>query len=202
MKIRYSDTKSSRVIRISMVLFLIGVTLGAISANILKDSYFKGIEVFGDAYFDKLYVLDIDHGRLLSYILWNNFKRYFIFWIFAITAIGIPYMMFAVGYVGFCTGFLLSVAIIKYGLNGFFLFLLYLFPQYLLYFPVAIIVLVQGYQLCVSLYYNIPLNKKNKMSLIFEKIPVILFFFLLIILGSLSEAYINSLVLQKMLRYF
>lgn len=202
MKIRYGVSKDANIIKISVVIFLIGVMLGAIGANIFKDSYFSQIEIFGDTYFDKLYILDIDHGKLFGYVFWNNLKKYLLFWIFSVTVIGIPYMMLTVGSCGVCTGFLLSVALLKYGFKGIFLFLLYIFPQYLIYFPVALIALVQGYNLCISLYFRIPLNKKSKFKLILEKVPMILILFLIIIIGALSEAYINSFILQKMVKYF
>lgn len=202
MKIRYGASKEANILKITIIIFLVGVMLGAIGANIFKEAYFNDIEIFGDSYFDKLHVLDIDHGKLFGYIFWNNFKKYLLFWIFAITVIGIPYMMLSVGYTGICTGFLLSVSILKFGFKGVFLFVLYIFPQYLIYFPVALIVLVQGYNLCISLYFKLPLNKKGKLKLILEKVPMIFILFLIILIGALSEAYINSFILQKMIRYF
>lgn len=202
MKIRYGVSKDANIIKIAVMVFLVGVLLGAIGANVFKDAYFKDMKIFGEGYFDKLYVLDIDHGKLFGYIFWNNLKKYLLFWIFSVTVVGIPYMVFSVGYSGLSTGFLLAVSVLKFGVKGIFLFLLYIFPQYLIYFPVALITLIQGYHLCTNLYFRVPLNKKGKAKIILEKVPTILILFLIILIGALSEAYINSFIIQKMARYF
>lgn len=195
-------SKDTNITKIIAIIFLLGAFLGIIGANVFKDAYFKDMESFLDGYFDKLYILDIDRGRLFGYVFWNNFKKYFLFWIFAITAIGIPYMAVSVGYAGLSTGFLLTASVVKFGLKGIFLFFLYIFPQFLIYFPVAVITLLQGVHLCADLYFNGPLNKKGKTKAILEKVPLILFLFLIILIGALTEAYINSFILQKMARYF
>lgn len=194
--------KDAKIIKIALIIFGLGFFLGVIGANVFKDAYFNDMENFLDGYFDKLYVLDIDQKRLFGYVFWNNFKKYFLFWIFAMTALGIPYMGISVGYTGLSAGFLLAVSMVKFGIKGFFLYILYIFPQCFIYFPVAVITLLQGFNMCMNLYYSGPLNRKGKSKVIFEKVPMILFIFLIILIGALIEAYMNSFILQKMARFF
>lgn len=183
--------------RIAILLLLLGVLLGTIFANLFKDIYLSDITLTNSMNISKINTLQINYGSLLKFVLENNYKKYFLLWILSATVIGIPFMVLFIVYHGFCTGFIISISTMQYGLKGILLFLAYIFPQYLIYIPIYIFALWKGYDMCINMYYNTKTNMKSKMGVVIERLPFILVLAVMLLLGSIVETYFNTFILQK-----
>lgn len=184
------------------MLFIIGVVIGSVLANVSKELYFDQIEIFGGQYLNKIGALNINYSNLLRFVIWNHYKIFLIAWILSVTVIGILFMAGSILYAGATTGFLVSVAVMQYGWKGVLIFLSYLFPQYFIYIPVALLTTIQCHRLCIRCNFGIPMNRKGKVRLVIEKIPVIILLAVLLLIGCFAETYLNSQMLQKVLTAF
>lgn len=186
--------------RAALLFLLGGIIFGALYANIFRDIYIDNIEFFDSYYISKMNLIEIDYGLLFQYIIMNSYKQFILFWIFSITILGIPYMVFSLIYFGFSTGFIISVATMKYGIKGLLLFLTYIFPQYIIYIPAALVCLLVGYRLCKDMNASNSLNGKNKWRIVIEKLPIIFLLGVFILIGCVMETYINSFLLKKVIQ--
>lgn len=199
---KYSESIDRKIIKYGMVLYLIGVFFGAILAHIFKDFFLNNVEIFRESFNHKLMTLDIDCGVLFGYVMWSNTKQFLWLFLFSVTSLGVPYIICKISYSGFTTGLLLSTAIFHYNAKGVLLFVLYIFPQGILYIPVWYLLYLQSYHLNESLLQN-PINyRKNRMKIIMERLPSFLLLFIILFIAGLLEVYINSPIVQWGLNIF
>lgn len=200
---KYSNSQDKRRVRIGIILYLAGVLIGAIVANLWKGFFLNHVEVFRPSFHQKLMTLTIDYGVLFGYVMWSHVKHFFILCLFTITSLGIPYIICKISYSGFTTGLLLSVAILHYQVKGILLFVLYIFPQCIFYIPVWYLLYIQSYRLNEALFQDSIGNyKKNRMKTIVERLPAFLLLLFILFIGGLVEIYVNSPIVQWALQIF
>jgi len=111
-------------------------------------------------------------------------------------------MLYKLAAFGFTTGFFISSVAMQYGIKGLLLILAYIFPHGLIYIPVVILCLYNGYRLSKTIYYDNP----GSLSLIIRQLKsymfLLIFLVALILLGSFLEAYAGSFFLKKILVLF
>ncbi|MDF2542061.1 MAG: putative rane protein [Herbinix sp.] len=183
----------------AVLLLIIGVIVGVICANVFQTSYYDQMVSYESDIFTGISTMKIDYFALLIYVLGNNFREYFVFWLASVTILGIPYMVYKILSFGFTTGFFVSAITMQYGYKGILIILVYAFPHGLLYLPVALFSLYKGYNLCRSMYHEYKNNVNNKLKLVKEQLPSVLLLAIVLLLGSIMEAYIGAFLLQKTL---
>lgn len=187
------------VIQISIILLIIGVFLGVLCANVFQENYSIQMQNYEDNVFSKIIINDIDYSGLFQYVLGKNFNDFVIFWLLSITILGIPYMALKVTSFGFFSGFLISAVAMRYGIKGLLLVLAYVFPQGLLYFPISIICLLKGFELCRTIYSE-NRNSLGGISKIVKKyLILILLLAIALVIASFLEAYPGAYFLKKAL---
>ena len=189
-------------IQIAVILLILGLFFGILTANVFKGNYFGQMEKYQNEVFPEISNGDIDYNRLFFRILGDNYKEFLLFWVLSITILGVPYMAFKITVFGFTAGFFISAVAMQYGFKGIILIFAYLFPHWIIYLPIYYFCLYKGYQLCRSIYFDrreylgsIPKQVKQYLPLIFV-LAVLLFF------GSFLEAYAGSFLLKKALGLF
>lgn len=198
----YLESKDGRIIKYGVILYLFGVLVGTILAHLCKDFFINNVEIFRESFNNKLISLEIDYGVLFGYVMWSNTKQFLLLCLFTVTTMGLPYIICKITYSGFTTGLLLSAAIFQYQTKGVLLFVLYIFPQCIIYIPVWYLLYIQCYRLNEVLLQN-PINyRKNRMKTILEKLPRFLVLFFILFIGGLFEIYINSSIVQWGLKIF
>ena len=191
--------KGLKNIQIAGILFFVGILIGVFAANLLKDYYLGDIKVLDTKYYSILTTDNLDYISLLKYTLLDHMKEFFIYWILCLTIIGIPYVILAIVYKGFGIGFLISVTTVLYGSKGILLFFAYLMPQALIYVPVILICLRKGYQLAQRSFYKTKARIDFNKSMIMGYLAVVFILMTLIIIGSLLETYLGTILLKRAL---
>lgn len=176
--------------------FLIGMLLLKYKENILRNQ--SGI--FGDYYLEQYSFLEIDKRSLTWMLMKERGKWIIIMWALGFTGIGV----FAV-YVfdvlwGFLFSIVLSAVIFQQGLAGVGLVFLLVMPQALIYIPFWLWFLQviadrsNAYRNSQKMGRIMKGNRQYVMSLI-AGVGVFL-------LGILTESYLNSWLVQQILRFF
>lgn len=190
------------VMQISILLIIAGLFFGILFANLFQPYYYEKMVNYHDHIFSDIVRENIDYSGLFIYILSKNLREFVVFWLLCITILGIPYMIFKLFIFGFTAGFLISSIAIQFGIKGILLILAYIFPHGLVYIPVIILCLYNGYRLTRTIYYenagHIGIIIKQLKSYVF----LLIFLTVLILLGSFLEAYVGSFFLKKILVLF
>lgn len=189
-------------VKVGLIILAFGILLGIIFSKILKELYWNQLDIIDSSYFTKIRSINIDYHVLFRYVLWKNFRIFILFWILSATVLGIPYITLSILYGGFESGFFLSVILMRYGLKGILLLFGYTFPHYIIYILVALISLRSGYWLCRSMYYDTKMGRKGKVERIAKQLVLIVILGAALLLGVLTETYIGSFILKKILVLF
>lgn len=187
---------------VAIAVFLFMMILGAVFAKVTKNLIVNGIGGLNSRYFSTIYNMEIEYWDYFKYLLWENIKSYTLIWIFSLTILGIPYFCFVVAKAGFLSGYLLSVLLSTYQWKGFLLFLVYHFPQDLIYIPVWIMTLNYGYRLTMEMNHGQVTPSLHNIGLVRKYIRFILILLLALIVGSVLETFAGSLLVKKTLGLF
>ncbi|NLZ80412.1 MAG: hypothetical protein GX913_01190 [Clostridiales bacterium] len=170
-----------------LMVYFIGLILGTLFFNLCNSAYIEEMGIFKNSFIDKLNSLDFSSGELFQYILPKRFKTFFILWGLQITVLGLPVLISYSGYYGFSSGLLVSAFSMGYGFKGIFYFLSLLFPHYLVYlFIWLLIIRKRG-------------SFRNKSDLLEFSFSFFLLFILLII-GVFAESFLNTSILKTLLK--
>jgi stage II sporulation protein M len=187
------------ILQISFLLMAAGLIAGIISANMFRPFYYERMISYHNSVFSDIVRENIDYKGLFIYILGKNFREFIAFALLSVTILGIPYIIFKIIAFGFTTGFFISAVAAQYGFKGILLVLAYQFPHGIIYFPIIILCIHRGFEICRSIYYD----SRDYMGSIRRNIKAYLIFCLfisvLLAAGSFLEAYAGSFLLKKVL---
>jgi stage II sporulation protein M len=190
------------IIQVAVIVLIIGLFLGIVSANVFQESFTKRLQIYEDNVFTEIVDSEIDHAGLFRYILGNNFSDFIMFWLLCITILGIPYMALKIASFGFFAGFFISAITMEYGFKGIILVLIYLFPHGLMYLPIVLICLYKGYSLSRDIYQSSHTSLAAIIKPIRENLLVIVLLAVALIFASFLEAYPGAYFLKKALGLF
>lgn len=180
------------------ILLVIGIVIGSISIKILNIKEKNEIVSFFNSFFKLLYDSNIDSKLLFKESLIGNAKLMFIIWITGAIMVGVVIIPIVVLFRGYAIGFTVGFLVNEFGLKGFLFSVFALLPQNI--FIVPGIVSISSIGLSYSL--NKIKNKKSRitssnllMNFINYSILMLLFCILLII-GSIIEAYITPVFMK------
>lgn len=182
---------------------MIGISSGAITIKVLNTGQKNELINFLDSFFKVLNENSISSFSLLKQSLMNNLQTVILIWILGIIVVGIPVIMGVLILRGFVIGFTVGFLIEGFGLKGFLFALFAVMPQNIFIIPCLIIISVIATKFSVVIIKNKlrkapSYNFSNKVS----KYSVSIFMIsLLILLGSLVEAYITPFFMRLISSY-
>ena len=178
--------------------FLKGITLLFVIGFLLGVGVFAGLKEHLAEYTNRFYKnvienitnYEIEYKILLRSVIGTEFRGFFLLILFGISILSIPSLIIFPVYKGFISGFLLSTMICKFSWKGLLLGILYGFPQMLFYIPVIVAVLHKNYYIGIH-------GLKKKLFL--EQLPSIAILACILLVGCVSEAYINARIMRYIL---
>lgn len=199
----YKHFQNNFIIYFTMTIFLIiGIIIGAITIKILNIEQKSQIIGFFNSFFKMLNNNDVDSFQLLKQSVLSNFKTILIIWITGMVVVGIPAIPIIVILRGFALGFTVGFLVNEFGAKGFLFSLLAVLPQNLFVIPGIISIASIGVGFSIN-----NLKNKNKMlkNTFFKNILsyslLILFFSVVIFIGSIVEAYITPIFMKLIIEY-
>lgn len=173
----------------------IGVLLGTACSNVLKEFYIDQIFLFDDTSLARISQMQLDPFAITG-IAWIGYiKEFGLLVLLSVTMLGAPYILFHCTYKGFCMGFILSTAVMRYGVKGVLFFVCYISPQCLIYVPLLAMTYLEAYRANAELYSSVD----RKELRIRNYIPKVFALLLLITITSLLEGYLNTSLLRMIM---
>ncbi len=184
--------------KLFVICLLLGVVLGTVFGNVLKNYYLDTFVLFNPDYIKALKESNIDGLSVAQMAFVSYFKSFGLMCLFVTTIIGTPCLYGHCVYKGFSVGFLITAATLRYGAKGILFFLAYNFPQSLLIVPMFVMLYVKGYELNYQLFSRVE-HEHVKLS---QYIPYIIILVIVLILASLMEGYVNTNVVKYLVLRF
>ena len=189
-----------RYVWIVSVSFLAGFLAGIMTANVLGMEYLSRAGILSDYFVRQYKYVEIDAVNLFFYILEKRMKWVLLLWVLGYTVVGFPSAVAFIAGLGFSAGTLLSVAVLKMGLQGIFFCVAAIFPQGLIYAPAWISFIYFIYKKSMfRMKMGRVLTGRN-----WDWNYVVIFFLmsLLIIAGIFLESHLNPWILKQFLKIF
>lgn len=186
-----------------MMFFIIGISSGAFTLKALGEQHKRELISYMQGFFQILSQRSINEFLVLKQSIINNLQTGILIWILGVTIIGIPFILLIVAIRGFIIGFTVGFLIEQMGLMGFSFSILAILPQNLFIVPGILIIAVIGISFSVMIIKS-KLNRNYQVDIIRQFIlysTIIGSIFLLILIGSIIEAYITPIFMQLLSRY-
>lgn len=182
-------------------ILLIGITLGVIFINNLKEQQAQEIQNYINNFLSNLRNgSNIDSGKLFQNSIGSNLLLVLIMWFVGSTVIGIPLVLGIVAFRGFCLGYTVSALIAILGTGkGILFFVTSILLQNLITIPCILALAVSG----IKLYKSI-LKDKRRENIKGEMIRHTLFsivILMFLIIASLIETYLSSNLFMLCIKY-
>lgn len=193
------------IIYFAMIVFLIvGIVIGSITIKILNAEQKGEILNFFNSFFKSLDHKDYNNLQILKQSMSDNFKTIFVIWLTGILIIGIPIIPIMVLLRGFALGFTVGFLVNEFGVKGFLFSFLAILPQNIFIIPGIICIGSTGLIFSIKQVKNnkIKFYKRNVFQDIINYSIGILFFSIVVFIGSLVEAYITPVFLKLLTDYF
>lgn len=186
-------------------LFMIGLFMGILLVNFGHDTWIRNGSLFGAEMMNRLKNSRPVGEGLVGYVLRHRLFTGCLLCLVSTTLIGMPFLCAYICYMGLSAGFLLSVAVIRYGIRGLLFMAAVLFPQALLLVPAYILLFFWAAEVNRTLYApRTQLEGYERYSTHFylKKGAQIVGIMAVVIMGCLLESYVNPGVLHFVLKIF
>ncbi len=187
------------------LLFLIGFLGGTIATQVWGSRVGFLSDIYSEANLKRLKYLQIDGGELLFFVLKERLFSFLMIFCLSTTSFGILFLWLFVFGVGIAFGIVVASAVYKFGIAGSVLAAAGMMPHMLFYVPAFLATLNFGYQICIKLHF--PkweyASKQPTYSGEFKgKVIKFMTFILVVIIGILTESYVNPFIIKVFLKLF
>ena len=183
------------------LLFIIGIFLGVLFVNNIKNDEFDSVQNYITTFIQKFKENpNIDSGELLKTSIIKNLILALSLWFFVTTVIGIPIVFGILIYRGFCLGYTISTFISTIGIaKGLAFVFSNMLLQTVIFIPAILAISVSGFKLYKSI-----VKDKRKENVKIEIIRHTIFSALMTILLCLSsvvEVFVSNNLLKIIVKY-
>lgn len=183
------------------LLFIIGIFLGVLFVNNIKNDEFDSVQNYITTFIQKFKENpNIDSGELLKTSIIKNLMLALSLWFFGTTVIGIPIVFGILIYRGFCLGYTISTFISTIGIaKGLAFVFSNMLLQTVIFIPAILAISVSGFKLYKSI-----VKDKRKENVKIEIIRHTIFSALMTILLCLSsvvEVFVSNNLLKIIVKY-
>jgi len=169
--------------------FLVGIVVGSFVFNLFFSGYAHKLGIYSEYYINNgdIYRETVDKGSFFVYCIKKYIMEFIIVMLANITPFGMIFNYCYCAYMGCVVSVLISSATLTYGAGGLFIYIVSVFPHYILYIPYVVACIY------VSLKTAEFIKEKNKTKLSLKALLVII---LLAIGTAMLEVYVNYPILR------
>lgn len=175
-----------------LTVFFIGFLVGVILFICFREQIAQYLDVFYNNFIANLLEYELNYRILLKKVIEKRVQSFLLLAIFGISVLGIFYVICFLACKGFFLGFLLASMVFQFGGKGILLGVLYGFPHIFFYAPVMYSMMYKAY--CMEL------NGLKKKA-IWQEIPVVILLLVVLLIGCVSETYVNTWIMKKMFTF-
>lgn len=184
-------------------IFLAGVLAGMLMMNLGKSILLENTGLLDEYTLYHMKYMTVDSSALFYYVLCLRMKTAITLAILATTYLGLVVCAGATFWYGLSAGAFLSAAVIRYGLKGILFACVGILPQYIVYVPAFVILLMWCETLNRSIYFrNSSVTEGNGTVPWFKRVAQLLLILGVLLLGCLLESFANPGLLEKFLKIF
>ncbi len=177
--------------RIVIIFFIVGMIMGCLTGYLLKGEFYSSLVGVYTNILSKIAKLNVDKTDIFLTSLRHHLKLIFLFIIFSFTNLWRFYYCGFTAYTGFSTGLLLMFHLLLDGINGITGFFCCLFPQCILYGFLYLLLILRLNDFHYEFVSGGSCGTNKKEKLILHQLPFLFMILLLLIISSMTEAYIN-----------
>lgn len=182
-------------------VFLTGLLAGIVIMNIGKSILLESTGLLDEYALYHMKYMTVNSNALFYYVLRQRLGTLLILAVFATTYLGLAVCLGTVLWYGMAAGAFLSALVIRYGMKGILFALTGILPQYLLYVPAMLAMLLWCEKLCRSIYFRNTFYPENADSPL-KRTTRLIIIFMAVILGAFLESYINPYFMSALLKIF
>lgn len=196
--------KSNIILYFLVILcLLIGISVGGFTVKVLDAAHKQQLVAYLKGFFQLFHNEEIRNVDIFSQSLINNFQLISLSWVFGILVIGIPGIIFIIGFKGFVIGFTVGLLIEQFKFKGALLFLLGVLPQNLIIIPVFIVSAVLSLSFAIMIIKS--KSNKSKPANIYKEFGIYTTLYLIlagfILVAVFMEAYISPIFMKLISGY-
>lgn len=184
-----------------LAFFCAGLIVGIFVVNVGKRILLGEGSMFDESVLYHLKYMTVDSNALFWYVFRKRAVRFLGLAILSSTYLGLVACMGAAFWYGLSAGAFLSVLAIRYGVKGVLLAVISMFPQYLVYVPMALGLLLWCEELFRGIYLRGDYSVTDRGFLV-KKAGRLLVLFVVLVVGCLLEGYMNPYLLMGFLKIF
>ncbi len=196
--------------RALIVIMGAGFILGLFLMNIGRKALLDNTDLLSEYTLYEMKYSVIDGSAFFWYVLQKRVGMVLVLALLSTTWLGMAATWACAAWLGVCGGMLVMASLLRYGLKGILLILVGLFPQGIVYLPVAILLLRWSYEFCMTLYFPYRLSSNSitigedsaKGVLIRKKVLQLLILLGVVIIGCFLESYVNPMLVSNLLKIF
>lgn len=209
MQLRLNDVikrhLSDNIISYAIILFffILGISFGAITVKNIDIDTKSEVKAYIDGFISITKTESVHSTAILRQSIKFNLASSAVLFIAGLTYAGIVLVPMLATFRGFCIGFTVAFLTDSLGKGGFLLALASVLPQSILYIPILIIFCACSISLSITVLRN-KLNRKRSelSSYIWSFALSALFLFLIMLGGSIIEAYFTPFLVKLVAPYF
>ncbi len=202
-----------------LIWFFSGIILASFVINLFCTGFYDRLGIYSEYFTNRVKDIQIDNKGLFGYCIWQKIKEIALILLLSFTSFGKLFQNLYCAYKGAIISFLICASVLKYGIGGVLIYLISIFPHYITYVALIVLVLFMGVEINENMksfrknrYMGVKIfdgirqmilsnsgkntyksNGHTKMWLI---IPIIV---LLILITSYLEAYVNTSIMTNIL---
>lgn len=201
MKIGRYRTREGRLPLVT--IFAAGLFAGMLLMNLGKSILLENTGLLDENTLYHMKYMTVDSSALFYYVLRNRLVRLLVIAVLSTTYLGLVICIGAAFWYGMCAGAFLAASVIRYGLRGILLVLAGIFPQYLIYVPAMILLLLWCQKIYRAVYLDRTLTQDPGNRLFLPKCLLQLIgILLLFVLGCVTESFLNPHLMLGLLKIF
>ena len=184
-----------------LTFFCVGLLLGILAVNMGKGILLGDGGMFDESTLYHLKYMTVDSNALFCYILRKRMVRIVGLAVLSTTYLGLVACMGASFWYGMSAGAFLTALTVRDGIKGILLAVISMFPQYLIYLPVVLTLLVWCEELFRGIYVRGEYSAADK-GFLARKAAKLLGIIVVMVIGCLLEGYLNPYLLMSFLKIF
>lgn len=186
-----------------ITIFTVGILAGILFVNLGKSILLESTGLLDEYALYQMKYMTVDSKALFYYVLKERLTGLMLLAVMSTTYLGLVVCAGAAFWYGMCAGMFLATSVIRYGVKGLLLVVVGIFPQYLVYVPAMLWMLLW----CQSLYQVIYLDKtygakQPDISFLYPRLLRLTGIFALFLLGCVLESFLNPTLMKGLLRVF
>lgn len=203
---RYTKKKELISRRILCRVMFLGFVLGVLLMNIGKKILFENTDILSEYTLTEMKYSLVDNNAFFFYVLRKRVGVVLMLAVLSTTWMGMAVAWTGAAWLGISFGMLVTTSVMRYGIKGILLVVTGIFPQMVVYFPLALVLLQLSYEFYTVIYHperypdmqDVPVKK----LLLRKKTLQFLCLLGVVIIGCILEGYVNPILVLNLLKFF